>query len=798
MRRSIRTGLRRAISPTRRCSGYGKRRRVPAFLLSLGIAVPVAIALPVTTPPGASAHPVAPKVSTWDATADLRASAGDAFAPRGSVTGSEHRTSGFSMVGVRWSPGGLPPDAEIQVRTRSGSGAWSDWTTAEADDTGPNNGSADARAAAAVNGTRVESEPIYVGKADSVQTRVVSASGAPVAPTSLDVVTIDPGISAADASVTSSGPADQAAAAAITPGIHSRAEWGADESLRSRNPGCGTPSYSDTVVAAIVHHTVNSNNYSAADVPSLIRGIYAYHVITEGYCDIAYNFIVDRFGQIWEGRYGGIANPVLGAHAGGFNTRTTGVAVLGTYTSTGASAQAINSLQVLLAWKLGLNYNNPASNTVLVSAGGPFTAYPEGTPVVVNVISGHRDVDQTSCPGQGLYNQLPAIRAGAANYLGEGFYGFGAATQPGSGNVPITFSAYSTRSAGWSITITDSAGHPIRQYTGAVGAGGQFAATWDGRTSSGARVPRDVYLATFQATAGADSALPRTIAFGVTYGAGDLTVASVPNSSGGTVSVGIAAQDAGYSSVAAQASTALSVSDPQNWRFEFASYDGDQQGDLYAIHERNTASGKVEVHVLSAKTNYQTYLAHIATALSAVDSGQWQFRIAPSDGDGAADLYAIRTVGGGFGTVEVHILSAASAYQSFSDHASTALPEVTDAQWTFLISGSGDLVGVLRYGGASGKVEVHTLSRASRYQAFSLHVPTPLPADTSGKYEFSSGDVDRDGVPDLAVALVNSTGSGKLEIHALGGAGFDQNWVLHSSSPFAQGDPDLTTAAVFG
>jgi hypothetical protein len=277
------------------------------LLLSLTLAVPLALALPVTTFAGNKTHSVGPKVTTWDATADLKAAAGGAFAPRASaaaaVTGSEHKTANFSMVGVRWSPAGLSADTQIQVRTRSGSATWSEWSSADADDTGSDNGSADARAAVAVNGTKIQSEPIYVGKADAVQARVVSTSGGVVAsPSSVEIITVDPGTSAADSSPGGAQPQDRAVAGTSIPAMFGRAQWGADESLRARNPGCGTPQYSDTLLAGIVHHTVNSNNYGPADVPGLIRSIYAYHVIAEGYCDIAYNFLVDRFGQIWEGR----------------------------------------------------------------------------------------------------------------------------------------------------------------------------------------------------------------------------------------------------------------------------------------------------------------------------------------------------------------------------------------------------------------------------------------------------------------------------------------------------------------
>jgi uncharacterized protein with LGFP repeats len=85
------------------------------------------------------------------------------------------------------------------------------------------------------------------------------------------------------------------------PVIRSRAEWGADESLRTE-----APSYSRTLEAVTVHHTAGSNDYTEARCPAVLRGIYAFHVKSRGWSDIGYNVLVDRFGTAWEGRAGGL------------------------------------------------------------------------------------------------------------------------------------------------------------------------------------------------------------------------------------------------------------------------------------------------------------------------------------------------------------------------------------------------------------------------------------------------------------------------------------------------------------
>ena len=138
------------------------------------------------------------------------------------------------------------------------------------------------------------------------------------------------------------------------PSIITRKGWGADESLREKEFG-----YTTSVKVAFVHHTATGNNYTCAEAPSVLRGIYRYHVVSNGWRDIGYNFAIDKCGNIYEGRAGGVAKPVMGAHTLGFNTDSVGIAVLGTYSSTNPPAAATTSVAKLTAWKLGLYGVNP-------------------------------------------------------------------------------------------------------------------------------------------------------------------------------------------------------------------------------------------------------------------------------------------------------------------------------------------------------------------------------------------------------------------------------------------------------
>ena len=192
------------------------------------------------------------------------------------------------------------------------------------------------------------------------------------------------------------------------------------------NAGCsgGPVTASGGVKYAVVHHTTNSNSYAASDVPAMLASIYTYHTGTNGWCDTGYNFIVDRFGRIWEGRSGGIAKAIVGGHAQGFNTGSVGVSFLGQYepgaspTAALPSDAALAAAAKVIGWKLSLNGIDP-TGTIAVTSGGS-NKYPAGTAVTLNRVIGHRDVGQTACPGASLYTKLPSIRTAAKAYQGGG------------------------------------------------------------------------------------------------------------------------------------------------------------------------------------------------------------------------------------------------------------------------------------------------------------------------------------------------------------------------------------------
>ncbi|MFD7700436.1 N-acetylmuramoyl-L-alanine amidase [Streptomyces caelestis] len=198
------------------------------------------------------------------------------------------------------------------------------------------------------------------------------------------------------------------------PPITSRADWGADESISPEEP-----SYlpDGKIKAVVVHHTAESNDYTCAQGPAVVRGIYAYHVKQLGWKDLGYNFLVDKCGTVYEGRKGGVDRPVMGAHAYGFNSETTGISVLGTYTSTAPSTAAMTSVARIAAWKLG-QYGVAPTSTATLTAGDSGRSYSgrtwaKGDQLTLPAIHGHRDGYNTQCPGDAFYNKLATVRTWA-------------------------------------------------------------------------------------------------------------------------------------------------------------------------------------------------------------------------------------------------------------------------------------------------------------------------------------------------------------------------------------------------
>jgi len=351
--------------------------------------------------------------------------------PLGAARATASALPRFNMVGLHWRG-----DGTVAFATRSSSGRWRPWRIADADsvDHGWHLGSLDwlgtssaIRFRTTGSVTRLRAYYVWSPPERTPARRLEIANAPPIVP---------------------------------------RLSWGADEAIRR-----AAPQYADATHFAVVHHTAGSNAYTRTQSAAIVRGIEIYHVKGNGWNDIGYNLLVDKYGQVFEGRYGGVDRPVIGAHAEGFNTGSVGVAVLGDYGSAPISGAAKTALEQVLAWRLDLAHVDPLSLVTWRSSGNP--RFPTGVPVVLRAVSGHRDTGFTDCPGNALYAQLPQIAKDVAALGGPKIYS-PMATQ--AGEAQTRFTAKLSASVPWTVTITGSSGEPVAQGSGT---GTRVDWTWD-------------------------------------------------------------------------------------------------------------------------------------------------------------------------------------------------------------------------------------------------------------------------------------------------------------------------------
>jgi Uncharacterized protein potentially involved in peptidoglycan biosynthesis len=324
------------------------------------------------------------------------------------VSGTQRVTAGWSsvvqapanLVGVQWQG---DPTARFAVEARGASGRWRAITEVGFEsDHRPDAGTLEASRAL----TTPASEPVWVGDARAVRVRLTHGSASRVTVERIRSPRVPASSNVAGA------------ASVAMPGIISRAEWGANENLRLAN--CpGPPDISTNVTIAVVHHTGGNNNYGPQDSPAIVRGLYAYATQTLHYCDAHYNFFIDRYGQIFEGRYGSVWDPVRAAHTTGMNTGSVGVALIGNFQSAPVPAVAINALEALLAWKLNWHGVDPTRSVDYTTISGT-DRWPAGSTHTLPYIVGHRDPGQTDCPGDNVYALLPQIRGNVASRILNG------------------------------------------------------------------------------------------------------------------------------------------------------------------------------------------------------------------------------------------------------------------------------------------------------------------------------------------------------------------------------------------
>lgn len=331
--------------------------------------------------------------------------------PLGTLPGLARRADGFrtpvvetdrfTALGVTWRRG----RGRVRARWRLESGGWTEWRTLPRLTHGP-----DPRSREGVR-ARAATDLVWTGPSTAIQVEMSGDQQGPV------LALLRPRRRAADRSV---GQHRSAAPDLVVarergevpmPGLLFRKAWSPNPRLRN-----GRPRYNERIRQVHVHHTVNSNDYGRADVPAMIRAMYRYHTVNLGWSDIGYNFLVDRFGRLWEGRAGGPRRAVRGAHTLGFNHASVGVAAIGNFESGRVRKPMIRALVRVAAWKLD-GAGDPRRTVWVRSEGSD--RFRDGRLVELPTIDGHRDTNETACPGGALYRALPMVRRRTARRIRE-------------------------------------------------------------------------------------------------------------------------------------------------------------------------------------------------------------------------------------------------------------------------------------------------------------------------------------------------------------------------------------------
>lgn len=208
---------------------------------------------------------------------------------------------------------------------------------------------------------------------------------------------------------------DQAVESRLRPEIRPRSAWS-----DGRRP-TGPLQPEDDVRFLLVHHTASTNDYRPDDVIDQIRDFYEFHIGPErGWADLAYNFLIDRFGGIWEAREGSLTEPIQGDATGGSQGFAQLASLIGNHVDAPPTPEAVESLTRLLAWLAHRHRIDTSPGATVVFASRGSNRWPAGTEVTAATISGHRDMSQTMCPGDQVYELLDRSLPEAIQRLRQG------------------------------------------------------------------------------------------------------------------------------------------------------------------------------------------------------------------------------------------------------------------------------------------------------------------------------------------------------------------------------------------
>lgn len=420
----------------------------------------------------------------------------------------------FTAVSIGWAQTGDLAPIEALVETRRAGSYSAPEAVASDPQEAPDPGSAD------FAGVREATEVLWTGSGTCIRFSLRVPAGVSVARLHASFV---------NTSGTATGPRAHPSAGAVAPSfedtsnppgispprIVTRAAWGAAPAyFDTGSPGCRAPYYAPEVKVAYVHHTSGSNSYAPSESDDVVRAIYWFHTQERGYCDIAYNFLVSRYGQVFEGRAGGVDAPVIPGSQSGFNTYTTSAAVMGNFQVARPPARAVSALERLLAWRLDVAHVPALGHDALVSQGGETDRFPIGARIALPTIVGHRQTSWTDCPGRYLYRMLPEIRRAVASL------GAPKILRPRQsrdvfrpGSSPVDIAARASTALRWTVSIVSRAGDVVRTIHSR---GRTLGLSWSGHDDAGKPVGAGKYRVIIQGVDSADrGARPAVLALEV-------------------------------------------------------------------------------------------------------------------------------------------------------------------------------------------------------------------------------------------------------------------------------------------
>lgn len=340
----------------------------------------------------------------------LKAAADDVPTNAVVLTEQIETSSDFNVAALTWAEGTtMAPESKISVRVRESDG-WSEWLPLDPDE------------ASDTNDARGGTDPFITGSSDAVQVAIEGDATALPDDLQLVIVYVNDGSTTSATSTSyaesssdratslatnvSAVSAQTASSTLVTqPTIITRSQWGADEGLMT-----WAVQYAP-LTAAVIHHTAGTNDYTASQSAAIVRGIYYYHAITRNWGDIGYNFLVDKYGQIFEGRSGSLAAPAdqmaVGGHARGYNTGTLGISALGDYTLAAPTQALYDAYTAVIDWRFDLAWLDASDSSGLTAEGSSNSAYQAGA--ALPRVFGHRDVGTTACPGNAISSEITTL-----------------------------------------------------------------------------------------------------------------------------------------------------------------------------------------------------------------------------------------------------------------------------------------------------------------------------------------------------------------------------------------------------